>query len=421
MKIRSYKNQNNSTQGFSLIELMVAMVIGLITLLALTNMFTNVSQMNISQNGLARLQENGRFLMLRLKNDIESIGHQPCASISMESPQLINNGFAVKPFYTTVELNNGLPNNDNQLIDPQYFFQGHECNAVGTCSPAIDISPGGNPFGKIPSAGSTSGSRAYATDVLTMRILNSEGVLVDNESFDSTENIVKLSQDPTTKPLSLESGDQIIIGNCYKTIIANASTLADNKININGDAGLSNASMSWASKNSMTQVYNYTKDFQTISYYVGLKTDPSRSDSLISSLYRVTNDNNPTEVVEGVERFDVFYGVKLSDGKSAYLQADEMQTAFTPNCVTPPVPPNDLSLENMNNNNGCLWRSVFAVRIHVLLNTIYNSSPNSDETYVYSVDGPADQRPTTIPSNIDPRKMFRKEFTQTISLRSVNL
>ncbi|MEZ5473315.1 MAG: PilW family protein [Marinicella sp.] len=407
--------------GFSLIELMIAMLIGLILLLALTRIFANTSQMNIAQNGLARLQENGRFLMQRIKSDIENVGFQPCASISMESPRYIDQGFAVKPFYTTVQLTNGLPNNADQLIDPQYFLRGHECDIDGNCLPAIDVSPGGNPYGVVPGAGTSAGSRAYLTDVLTMRLLKSRGVLIDDTGFKSTDTIVKLAQDPTAKPLLLESGDQILIGNCYKSLIANATVQPDNKLSITNDSGLNPASVDWASKNSMTQVYNFTKHYETVSYYVGLKTDPSSPNNLVSSLYRVKNNETPTEVAEGVERFDVFYGVRFADGTSAYLTANEVQTGLVSSCVTPPVPPDDLSINPMYNGTGCLWRSVFAIRVHMLLNTIYNSTTDAQETYVYSVDGSTPQIPTTIPSQIDPRKMYRREFVQTISLNSLNL
>lgn len=400
-------------QGFSLIELMIALVIGLIILLALTQIFMSTTRMNVAQNGLARLQENGRFLMLRLKNDIEGVGHQPCASISMESPQYIDQGFALKPFYSAVNLDNGLP--VNGFIDPQYFLQGHECDASGTCQPDFNVSPGGNAYNTVPGAGTAAGNRAFQTDVLTMRLINGRGVLVDDSIFPSTDTLVKLEQDPTAEPLNLESGDQIIIGNCYKTLITDAVVQPDNKLSI------PNVSVAWASRNSMTQVYNYTKDFETVSYYIGLKTDPSNANNLISSLYRVKNNEAPTEVAEGVERFDVEYGVKFSDGSSGYLTADEIQSASTLECVTPPIPPGDMTVTPMTNNAGCLWRSVFAIRVHVLLNTIYNSTTDAQESYVYSVDGPEDQIPTAIPSGIDPRKMFRREFTQTISLSSVNL
>jgi type IV pilus assembly protein PilW len=415
--MKNVKQQN--THGFTLIELMVALVIGLIVMLGLVQIFSNVTSMNVAQNGLARLQENGRFMMMRMKNDIEAISHQPCAHISMDSPQVINEGFAVRPLYSAIELNNGLP--APGLIDTQYLIQGHECGADGSCSPELNIEPGGHQNAVIPSPGTAAGNRARMTDVLTMRVLSGSGVLVDDTVVPSTDNGVTLSVSPSDPPLNFEDGDDVLIANCYKALISNASFVGNNRLAISEGLSDPNASVAWASKNSMTQVFNFSKDFDTISYYVGLKKDLSTNGRLISSLYRVENGEEPVEVVEGVERFDVFYGVRFNNGTIGYLTADEIQNAFIPRCVTPPLVPADMGLDPMENTNGCLWRSVFAVRVHVLLNTVYNSSTSDSETFVYSVDGFEDQVPSSLPSGLDPDKMYRREFTETIALNSNNL
>lgn len=49
------------SRGFSIIELMIALTVGLILMAGLVTVFDTVSNMNRMQNGLARLQENGRF------------------------------------------------------------------------------------------------------------------------------------------------------------------------------------------------------------------------------------------------------------------------------------------------------------------------------------------------------------------------
>lgn len=409
--------QNN--QGFSLIELMVALVIGLILMLGLIKVFTNVSFMNVTQNGLARLQENGRFVMMRIQNDVEAIGHQPCASISMDSPTLIDRGFALRPMYAAVEMNNGLPSSG--LIDPQYFLQGHECGVDGVCTPGLGIFPGGHSEFLMPAAGTTAGSRAKGTDVMTMRVISGSGMMVDDRVNPSTKSTLHLSGPPGDAPLNLESGDKVLIANCYKALITSAQIGGDNQLSIPLANIDPTSSVDWASMNSMTQVYNFSKDFDTISYYVGLKQDASDNTNLISTLYRVENGDDPTEVIEGVERFDVFYGVKFGNGSIAYLTADEVQSNNTLQCVIPPLVPADFGVDPMENELGCLWRSVFAVRIHVLINTVYNSTTSPSETFVYSVDGFQEQLPQNLPSGMNPKKMYRREFSKTIALNSINL
>ena len=393
---------------------MVAGIIGLFMLAALVGLFTNFSVMSKAQRGLANIQENGRFLAAKLKMDIENVGFQPCATVSMESPQLINRGFAKRPTmnYTNAAL--GLPSG---IIDPQYLIQGHECDAAGTCSPALRNSPGGDPSTSIPEAGNDAGARAYKTDVLTVRYLASQAVIVDDSVAASTATQFSLNQDSRNKPLFLDFGEKILIANCNKSMILNAEPALNNKVTITSPG----TSVSWASKGSFTSVYNFTKHFKTITYYVGLKQDPINDDLLISSMYRIENGSEPQEIVEGVERFDLTYGVQFVDGTMAYLTADQIQNASTTNCTVEPIIPADLGLPKLTNNVGCLWRSVFTVKFNVLLNTVTNSTNSKSEKFIYSPDSYLEQLPENIASGIDPGYMYRKEFSKTIALNSNNL
>lgn len=413
------KYRIKKSQGFSIVELMIAILIGAIMMAALVTLFSNFSMMNRAQNGLARIQENGRYLTLRLKKDIENVGFQPCATVSMDSPQRIDRGFAMKPLISFTNLTNGLPN--VSVIDTQYLIQGHECGDDGTCVPAIGVSPGGDPYGKIPDAGTTAGSRAKKTDVLTVRFLAAEAVNVDDELNPSTDTEFSLAQSPTLPPLELEDGDNILLANCYNAMIVNANLAGGNRVKVPVGGVNPLASVSWASKGSISSVYNFTKDFLTVSYYVGLKEHPDDANKVISSLYRVENGNAPQEIVEGVERLDFTYGVQFVDGTIGYLTADEIQSAATGDCIVEPIVPSQFGFAPLANNAGCLWRSVFAVRVNVLLNTVYNSSLSATESYIYSPDGQTAQTPSSIPSGTDPGKMYRKEFTETISLQSNNL
>lgn len=404
----------NNNKGFSLIELLIAVLIGMIMLAAIIKMFDNFSLMNRAQNGLARVQENGRYIALSMRRDLENVGSQPCATISMDSPLLINKGFATKPYINFTSLTNGMPNTN--VIDTQYLIQGYECDEDGACSPATNISPGGDSYSRIPAQGDVAGKRALKTDVLTVRYLSADGVNI----VSSTSNTVTIAQDPTDPPLEMESGDDILLSNCKNSMILPA-TVSGNTFNVTTTNP--NANTSWTGGDGLSYIYNFTKDFLTVSYYVGLKEHPDNSNKVISSLYRVENGNPAQELVEGVERFDLTYGVKFIDGTVAYLDAKEVQDTPITSCIIEPLVPSNFSFANLTNGPGCLWRSVFAVKLNVLLNTVYNSSLSNTEKYTYSPDGTTvnPQTPTSIPSKTDPGKMYRREFTETIALRSNNL
>ena len=65
-------------RGFSLVELMVAMVIGLLILAAVSMILVNSKKNYTTQDSLARLQENARFAIQFLTRDIRMAGYYGC-------------------------------------------------------------------------------------------------------------------------------------------------------------------------------------------------------------------------------------------------------------------------------------------------------------------------------------------------------
>jgi type IV pilus assembly protein PilW len=62
-------------QGFSLVELMVAMVIGLIVLLVVGTLFMNSRQTYLAQDANSRLQENARYVTELFGRQVRSAGY----------------------------------------------------------------------------------------------------------------------------------------------------------------------------------------------------------------------------------------------------------------------------------------------------------------------------------------------------------
>ncbi len=88
-------NQNvikpNDQKGLSLVELMVAMVIGLIILAAVSTLFANSNKNYKTTDSLARLQENARTAVQFLSNDIRRAGYIGCMG-SIDNVQVNLNG-----------------------------------------------------------------------------------------------------------------------------------------------------------------------------------------------------------------------------------------------------------------------------------------------------------------------------------------
>lgn len=67
-------------RGVSLIELMVAMLIGVLLILGLVQVFSASRTAYQLSSGLARAQENGRFAMEMLQRDLRVAGHMGCVN-----------------------------------------------------------------------------------------------------------------------------------------------------------------------------------------------------------------------------------------------------------------------------------------------------------------------------------------------------
>jgi len=70
------QSRHISPKGFTLIELMVALTLGLLLSIGIVTLFGATSKTNKVQDSLARLQENGRYAMTRMNADLRMLGAQ---------------------------------------------------------------------------------------------------------------------------------------------------------------------------------------------------------------------------------------------------------------------------------------------------------------------------------------------------------
>lgn len=67
-------------KGFSLVELMIALVIGMILIAGVLQTFLGSTVTYSMQSGLSKIQENGRFAMSFLSRDLRQAGYAGCSS-----------------------------------------------------------------------------------------------------------------------------------------------------------------------------------------------------------------------------------------------------------------------------------------------------------------------------------------------------
>ncbi|MDA3135853.1 pilus assembly protein PilW [Pseudomonas syringae] len=74
------------SRGFGLVEIMVALVLGLVVSLGIVQIFTAARGTYQSQNAAARMQEDARFLLSKLIQEIRMTGLYGCLSFKDYSP-----------------------------------------------------------------------------------------------------------------------------------------------------------------------------------------------------------------------------------------------------------------------------------------------------------------------------------------------
>ena len=409
-----------SQSGFSIVELMIAIFIGLIVLTGLVTVFETTATLNRTQNGLARLQENGRFITLQMKNALDQAGYQYClsstggerSSVAFDAlaGQYGNFVSKIEPWRVLggQEVFPGVP--VGPLFDPRHFIHGHECGE-STCLPDF-TSAGTDTSYLIPGIGVGDGDRIAGTDVLTVRYISGRGRAVslinDRVELATTQTLVYDTREDLGSTIQFPSNNTpILIASCsleqqhvVTTLIAgdaNVATFASPEIEpVNGVRPL-------------VRVFDLTKDIRNITYYVANNIVNGRD---VPTLYSVDN-GTVNALIEGVDRFDVLYTIQTAI-KGGYLVLDAQGVDELPvdSCTTDSA--------DLLNTPGCGWRSVVSIEFHLLLNTVQNSSNSENEAFFYSIDGDQAQTAADLPSPINHYNLHRREFYSVVATKNWN-
>jgi type IV pilus assembly protein PilW len=293
------------SKGLSLIELMIALLIGVILLLGLVQVFgASRTAYQLSQ-GAARAQENGRFAVDYLQRDIRMLGHYGCVN---DQARLQFAG----------SLSSHLAANDNPL-NFNISLQGYEATATAPTNTLNLAAPtaGWSPALPVYLSGLNPAPRA-GSDIIMLRFLASDGVPVTGLAANS------ISVDATKWDVLTRGGvaNPAVFGvaDCSFADVFQASA-------VNGSAGVVSTSASGGFSTSSPDFENrYTASpagqtvlyrAESIAYYVGL-----RQGAEVPSLYRVRFSATPggavlsvasEELVEGVENLQLVYGQDQSN------------------------------------------------------------------------------------------------------------
>ncbi len=431
--------------GFSLIEMMVAIVIGMLLTAGIITLFAGTSRTNRVQDALARLQENGRYAMTRIDSDIRMLSGQYCSNFAGQSNDT-SNGPTLSQRAPWIygsplkfpDMSAPLTYASAAAVSPRLFVQGYECSS-GTCVPAL---PSG--VGQIPDVGTTDGKRLKGTDVLTIRYITGTGwpVSGDVATPPSCTSGGTITLDPQTGDDNPEAntparpkfaaGDMALYTDCENPSILPVAGYGSNLLTLGTilPGGAGGAPTCKAGTIRDARVFNFSRDFVTVSYFVKLVKDTNpdaTAGRMIPVLVRRVNGGaanaalggDDQELVQGVERLDFVYGVRKNGGGVAYLDAGTINASTDGGgtCIAPPA--------GVPGEAGCLWRSVKSIEVHALFNTVSDLALSAtDMAYRYTPDSPTTIAPpvgsTSPVTGQNWGRMMRREFVSTTAIRNAN-
>jgi type IV pilus assembly protein PilW len=341
MKTRLTKRASMS-RGFTLVELMVAMVIALIITIGVVQIFTANRATYQLDEGLARAQENGRFAIEFLAQDIRHAGYLGCnRDVVRIGPSQIK----------VNEPSNFLVGNQKYPIRGIRGFE-YTATGIGNTYPAgtfpINNTTAGWAPALDPSVVPAPGGAQPGSDVLVVeRMIPNNWTLV--APF-VDENFVYLNPAFVNQ---VKDNDILIVSDCKSSAVFQATAITPAGVisHVTGSGTPGNRCGQWlngafASTNAGGEHCDLAFDvvdasttvgtFQTVSFYVAQGPGPCGAPGTCQpTLYRNMKGpggpDNVQALVEGVESFQVLYGVDdlVSDGiADRYVTADNVTDFF---------------------------------------------------------------------------------------------
>lgn len=389
--------------GFTIVEIMVALVISLILLAGIIQIFVSAKATYNMQEGMSRVQENARFAMDFLERRVREAGFYGCStSVGNFTNTLKNKTTNPYNFGTPAE---GYDANGTGLgatytitaTDPAPATSGTGWTAAGTGSSSATL-----PAGLVNKA-------VPGSDVLVIRGGGNDSVKIDHTNNSAQVFVENLSSaagacpDGSTKISGLCDGDVVVVTDCSKARVFQVTGIVG--VGAGGCTGPSCANLqhagsgtpgnqptSWGGNHAPpderfgpgSEIVKVT----TTSFYIGQGANGA------PALFYMETNGTPQELVEGVDNMQILYGEDTDAAGSANSG----------------LPNRYVTAAQVTN-----WDNVVSVRLSLLLRSQANARNDLDAaTYILS--GATAASGTTINPVDDYR--LRQIYTTTIKLRN---
>ncbi len=337
------KKSQRMQQGFSLVELMVALLLGVVLTSGVISVFITSKSSYSLNNAVGQVQEGGRYALTTMEPIVSMAGFSGCSSSTVPGSSIaysnILNGYSGEPIYnfqypvygfeftgtgpgTTVkDTTNGVPVVDSSTTD----WSPNISAGMQTAFTGASVSP-----------------VKYSDMLMVHEELGNPAVLTT--PFDDGTTLTYYAS-TNTPPVA--AGDIAIASSCRNIEAFQASTS-----NMTGGASgtILHAGSGTPGNGTWTKYFNNSGGNvgrgQTYLFFVGKGVDGGYSLYEASLADAVGTLSNVREIVPGVENMQVLYGVNANS--NATNIASNYQTADT---VT----------------TNALWGSVVSVRVAIMM------------------------------------------------------
>ncbi len=366
-----------ASRGLSLVELLISMVMGLSLAAGVMQVYVANSQAERDQEARARMQENGRFAINFLAEELRMAGYLGCLSSIEESD--INNTLDGPP--PSFQPTSGIQGWEAADTGPGDISPSSENVAVEATSAGGWVTSGGN---VMDATNAVPGS-----DIVRIWNAAGTGATINSISPGGAMTVVN------SGVIDIEDGDILLLSDCERADWVQACNVQE----IGGGASINSVLASGCVPGNVTsqplgtQAGGELVKLQGTMFFVGKRGDTATNPPALfrRELSQTAAADTAEELVEGIESLQILYGINAdNDNKKtvdAYVVADDVGD----------------------------WSLVISVRISVLVQSIEDGMMPAPQTYVFNgvtYNGGAGNR--ALPED----NRLRRVFTSTITLRN---
>ncbi|WP_164504304.1 PilW family protein [Nitrosomonas sp. HPC101] len=324
---------SRNQQGLTLVEMMVAMTIGLVLLGGMVTVLSSSQNTYRVNEALARMQENARYAFQLLSRDVRMAGYQGC----------MGDGIAVT---------NVLNNNTGFLWRFDQPLEGFEATNASIPSEVTSPLQGRDLIVARSVEGSYARVISHASASASLEIASESEPKSSKSDQDFAKELTNHFKDPKNVFLAL-------VNNCQGAAVFQVTGIgsASDRITLEHKGELN-------SKEDLGRVFTGGEVMRVSarSYYIRTNSGG------IPSLYWKKGESDAEELVEGIENMQIQYGEDTNEDRAA----DIYRTA----------------------NQVTNWGNVVSVRIELLLQSVEDGIASQPQTYTFNGNTvtPADRR-----------------------------